>query len=114
MTDERRKSSPELTAINCRLDAGEARMTSIESSLATNTELTKQIAQNTAGFVAFQDDLASGTRFLCRCVKGVQFVLRDVIEPYWKPSLIVFVVVYLVTHDGSLPRWILDLIKAGV
>lgn len=96
---------PELTTILQRLDAGDTRMSSIESALQENTALTQQVAQNTAGFVAFADDLAAGTRFLCRCVKGMQFVLRDVIDPYWKPVLVVGLFIYWMTHGHTLPDW---------
>lgn len=102
----------ELEAIHKRLDAGDNRMSTLESALAENTELTREIAANTAGFVAFQGDLENGARFFCRVVKGVQFVLKDVVEPYWKPALVVFGTVYLVTHDGMLPRWMYNVIAA--
>ena len=95
----------QLEAIHRRLNDGDARMESFERALAENTAITKQIADNTAGFVAFQGDLENGARFFCRAVKAVQFVLKDVVEPYWKPALVVFCAVYLVTHDGTLPKW---------
>lgn len=86
-------------------------MTAIEGALARNTELTEEIARNTAGFVAFQDDLAAGTRFLCRVVKGVQFLLKDVVEPFWKPAIVVYLAIYFALHGGSLPAWANSILK---
>ena len=101
----------DLAAIHKRLDEGESRMVTLESAVAENTALTRQIADNTAGFVSFQGDLEKGARLFCRIIKGMQFVLKDVVEPYWKPALVVFCAVYLVTHDGALPRWVANIIS---
>ena len=83
-------------------------MTSIEKNLLKNTELTQQIARNTAGFVAFQSDLESGTRFLCRCVKGLKLCL-EIINEYWKPGLIIFATIYWLNHDHTFPKWLVEL-----
>ena len=110
-TDERRKLAPELVAIHARLDTGDVRMGKMETCLSENTAMTQKIMQNTSGLVAFSDDLASGSRFLCRIVKAVQFILKEVIDPYWKPVLVVFVVFYGLTHDQIVPDWLLGLYK---
>ena len=110
-TEERRKLAPELVAIHSRLDSGDARMSKMETCLTSNTEMIQQIMTNTSGLVAFSDDLASGSRFLCRVVKAVQFILKQVIDPYWKPTLVVFIVVYWATHDYMLPQWLVGLYK---
>ncbi|MDE2467497.1 MAG: hypothetical protein KGL35_01800 [Bradyrhizobium sp.] len=109
---ERRTPDPVIAAINERLDRGDDRMTSIEQTLHRNTELTEEIARNTAGFVAFSDDLAAGTRFLCRVVKGIQFILKDVVEPFWKPAIVAYLAIYFVIHGGSLPAWVNSILKA--
>lgn len=100
----------ELTTILQRLDHGDMRMTSIEQGLTDNTTLTRQIADNTAGFVAFADDLATGARFLCRCAKGIQFFLRQIVDPYWKSALVVGVAIYWLTHDHTLPGWVTSIL----
>ena len=110
-TEERRKLAPELVAIHARLDSGDTRMGKMEDCLSKNTAMTQQIMKNTSGLVAFSDDLASGSRFLCRTVKGTQWVLKDVVDPYWKPAMVVFVVVWWVTHDQSMPQWLVGLYK---
>ena len=86
-------------------------MTAMERSIADNTALTERIARNTEGLVGFSDDLASGSRFLCRFVKGMQFILRDVIDPYWKPTLVVSGILYWLTHDHVLPLWLMQFSK---
>lgn len=110
--EERRKLSPELKAIHARLDSGDVRMETIEQSIAANTKMTQQIMQNTSGLVAFSDDLASGSRFLCRVIKGVQFILKDVIDPYWKPALICFIAISWAMNGFTLPHWVPDIFKA--
>lgn len=107
---ERRKSAPELAAIYERLDKGDQRFAAIEEAIATNTELTREIQRNTAGFVAFSEDLERGTRFLCRCAKGVDFILRRV-DRYWKPVLICIVVISWALNGFVLPAWALEPLK---
>ena len=64
-------------------------MTEFREGLQANTALTQQTAatvaridENTAGFIAFSQDLVAGTKFLCRCAKGVQW-LAEMIRRYW-------------------------------
>lgn len=106
------EQNQDLAAIHQRLNEGDIRMEKLEGAVKENTTLTRQIADNTAGFVNFQNDLESGARFFCRLVKGIQFILKDVVEPYWKPALVVFCALYLLTHDGALPRWVSGIVGA--
>ena len=91
------------------LSMGTDEMASIRSQLEENTKLTEQIARNTAGFMAFSDDLYAGTRLLCRCAKGISFMLS---KPVWQPTLVIFLAGYWATHDGAMPEWLLKLVKA--
>jgi hypothetical protein len=109
---ERRKDHAVIAEINKRLDNGDKRFESLEANLKVNTTATQQIADNTAGLVRLTTELEAGTRFLCRCAMGVRFILKDVIEPYWKPSLIVGVVIFYITHDKTWPAWIDIALKA--
>lgn len=97
-----------------RLADGDQRMTSIEADLKENTALTKQIADNTAGFSAFFNDLENGTKFMCRMARGVSWFLKEVVEPFWKPALICFLVVYWTQNDHKLPDFITAILKAFV
>ena len=96
-----------------RLDTGDTRFKTLEKNLAENTKATKQIAENTAGLVQLTADLQAGTKFLCRVAMGIRFVLKDIVEPFWKPALVVFVVVYI-AMERRLPDWVAILFKAVV
>ena len=79
--ERRSERQSELLAINRRLRDGDAMMLEFREALKANTELTMQTAQqvsiineNTSGFIAFSQDLVAGTKLLCRCAKGVQWV----------------------------------------
>lgn len=111
--DRRKPISPELLAINNRLDAGDVRMKALEGAIAANTALTQEIADNTKGFVAFQGELERGAHFLCRVAKGIQFVLEQV-ERHWKKGLMLFLGFYFLTHDFTLPPWFETAVKAVV
>lgn len=78
--ERRLERQSELLGIHARLREGDSVMSEFRESLLANTELTKltaatvsRIDENTAGFIAFSNDLVSGTKFLCRCAKGVQW-----------------------------------------
>jgi predicted transcriptional regulator len=109
---ERKKDQKIIYEIVKRLDNGDKRFESLEASLNLNTRATQQIAENTIGLIRLTTELEAGTRFLCRCALGIRFILKDVIEPYWKPSLIVFVVIFYITHDRTWPAWIDIALKA--
>ena len=94
-----------------RLDEGDRRFKLLETELSANTTATQQIADNTAGIVRLTTELEAGTKFLCRVAMGIRFILKDVVEPFWKPALIVFVVVYVVI-ERRLPDWIGIFLKA--
>lgn len=87
--ERRSERQSELSAIHRRLRDGDAMMTEFREGLQANTALTQQTAatvaridENTAGFIAFSQDLVAGTKFLCRCAKGVQW-LAEMIRRYW-------------------------------
>ena len=79
---ERRKArQAELSGLHDRVLAIERRQSSFDALLKINTELTQSTAEtvsridtNTSGFIAFSQDLVAGTKFLCRCAKGVQWI----------------------------------------
>jgi hypothetical protein len=98
--------------IEARLANGDLRMTGIETDLAENTKLTRQIADNTAGFSSFFNELESGTRFMCRLARGVSWFLKDVVEPFWKPVGVVAIVAYYILNDHKLPEFLTALFKA--
>ena len=106
----RRSADHAIIEITNRLDRGDERFSILEEDLRQNTEATKRIAENTAGLVKLTTELEAGTRFLCRLAMAVRFVLKDIIEPFWKPSLIVFLVLYFAT-EHRFPAMIVSLMK---
>ena len=119
MPDEKaalkRASDKAIAEIHERLFQGELRMTKIEgnvSALGTaineNTEITRKIADSVGGIVAFSDDLASGSRLICRVAKGINFLANKKI---WVPVLVCYLAIYFVTHDGQLPDWAYRLVS---
>lgn len=103
----------DIAEIKKRLDRGDERFSELEANLRENTEATRRIADNTAGLIRLTTELEAGTKFLCRVALGIRFILKDVVEPFWKPTLVVIVVLYYITHDHQLPLWFDALIKAG-
>ena len=99
-----------IAEINRRLDIGDVRFDELEKNLTENTRATMLIAQNTAGMVRLSEDLESGTKFLCRCAMGVRFVLKEVIEPFWKPVLITLSVYYYFVQSAGSPKWVTTLV----
>lgn len=100
-----------ITEINKRLDRGDERFSELEENLKANTKATQMIAENTAGMVRLTSELEAGTKFLCRLAMAIRFLLKEVIEPFWKPVLIVMVVIYYITHGHQLPQWTAELLK---
>lgn len=114
--DEQRRLADEkrINDIYGRLNEGDAKFAVLEANLAANTTATQQIAANTAGLVRLTSELEAGTKFLCRAALGVRFILKEVVEPFWKPALIVFVGVYYVTHGDHPPQFIESIFKLVV
>src|ERR1022692_1070447 len=91
--------APEVCMIHeQRLTEGDRRMHSIESTLQVNTNAVAQIAENTRGLIAFSHDLESSGRFVGRLVKPATYLLKGV-DKYWRPALVVFVVIALMRND---------------
>ena len=110
-------TSIEILGINKRFDAGNKRMDRIEDNqkinldaLKKNTLATETIAKNTAPLISLAADLAAGTNFLCRIALGVRFVLKEVVEPFWKPAAICWVV-YMLFTQHKLPEWLPSFFK---
>ena len=104
----------EMFHVKRALSSGSSEIAAIKEQLEENTLLTKQIAHNTAGFMAFADDLYSGARLLCRCAKGVQFILTEVIKPFWLPTLATGLAIYWATNDHTLPEWAIKLMTKAI
>lgn len=88
-------------------------MTAIEAAIAQNTAITRKIEANTAGFIAFSEDLENGTRLLCRIAKGITFVL-DAVKKYWMPVLICIGFLSWLANGFRLPPWAESLLKVAL
>lgn len=107
-------SEDEIAEIKRRLDRGDQRFETLEANLRENTEATQRIAENTAGIVRLITELEAGMKFLCRAAMMIRFVLKEIVEPFWKPALIVGVVVYYITHGQQFPLLIDEILKLVV
>ena len=109
-SNRRRSTDPTIIEITGRLDRGDQRFSQLEENLRQNTDATQRIAENTSGLVRLTTELEAGTRFLCRLAMAVRFVLKDIVEPFWKPALIVFLALYFAT-EHHLPGMLVALMK---
>ena len=112
MEEWRKAIEQRLASYELRLTEGDHRMTSMESAIKENTELTRQVVDNTSGFASFFNDVESGARFMCRMARGISWLLKEVVEPFWKPVLVVFLVGYWLMNEHHLPDFVTALMKA--
>lgn len=109
--EKRQVTDAIIKEIHDRLDHGDERFEMLEASLQANTVATQQIAENTSGLVRLTTELEAGTKFLCRLAMAIRFLLKEVIEPFWKPALVVFVVISYIVNDHQLPQWVQKLLQ---
>jgi hypothetical protein len=93
-----------------RDDAADVRMAKLEIAVLDNTELTRQIAVNTAPLVSFSKDVEAGAKFLCRLARFVDWSIQK-LKSIWFPALAVFVAGYWITHEHQFPELALRLLK---
>ena len=93
-----------------RLVEGAETMRLLSDGLKTNTELTQQIANNTAGIVSLAQDLAAGTRFLCRLAMAVSWLMR-MLRENWGVLLLIFIATAYLTNSESLLTFAFKLLK---
>ena len=115
--ERRLERQSELLGIHARLREGDTVMSEFRESLRANTELTRltaatvsRIDENTAGFIAFSNDLVSGTKFLCRCAKGVQWAGEMVRKNWFVLACFIALYAYL-TNQTKLLEFIVSVSK---
>lgn len=115
--ERRKERQEELHGIHARLRAGDERMGGFEALLMENTVLTQttaeavaRIDENTSGFIAFSQDLVAGTRFLCRCAKGVQWV-AEMLRKYLMLILLLLAAYAYATNQQKLLDIIFQIAK---
>lgn len=115
--DRRREFQDWRARVDEQFGEGRVRMDSFETLLKSNTELTEKtsatvdrIDTNTAGFIAFSNDLVSGTKFLCRCAKGVQWA-GEMVRGNWFVLLAVAVIYAYTTNQAKLLEFLVSLAK---
>ena len=115
--ERRKERQAELQSIHNRLRAGDERMGGLEKLVKANTALTQQTAdtvaridENTSGFVAFSQDLLAGTRFLCRCAKGVQWT-AEMLRRYLMLILLLLAAYAYATNQQKLLEVLFQFMK---
>ena len=79
MTDEqpdRRKDDPRVQQVIENQVAIKAQVTQLSTEVATNTALTKQIQESTAGLVAFFQESRGAFRLFNRIMNGLHWFIR--------------------------------------
>lgn len=81
-----------------------------EAAITENTEVTKQVAADTAFMrEAWKDGIAT-VRFFCRLAAAWRFILRQVVVPVGLPGVFLYALWYY-AHYNSVPPWIGDMYK---
>ena len=115
--ERRKERQAELQSIHRQLRDGEHRMGEFEELLKQNTEVTQataesvaRIEQNTSAFVAFSNDLLGGTRFLCRCARGIQWT-AEMVKGNWAILGLTFAIYAYMTNQTKLFDFVISALK---
>ncbi len=82
----------------------------LSTEVATNTVLTKQVKENTAGLVNILNESEQAFRLFNRIMNCLRWFVRSALGPL----AIVVGGIWAVTHDGRPPEWLkswIDLFK---
>lgn len=94
----------QLKGLNLRQSAQEVELSDLKKGIADNTNITRQIADDTK---AMRDAWADGVatkRFFCRLAQGWEFLLKRVFMPLLIGALI-FAMFRAIFFGASLPEW---------
>lgn len=100
----------QLHALNLRQSNQDVELESVKGSVAENTNITRQIAEDTAAMRAAWADGVATKRFFCRLAQAWDFMLKKVCIPVGG-TLIVIAVVRAMIYGSPIPDWISALLK---
>ena len=100
----------QLHALNLRQSNQDVELENVKGSVAENTNITKQIAEDTAAMRAAWADGVATKRFFCRLAQAWDFMLKKVCIPVGG-TLIVIAVIRAMIYGSPIPDWISALLK---
>lgn len=100
----------QLHALNLRQSTQDVELATVKGSVAENTNITKQIAEDTKAMREAWADGVATKRFFCRLAQGWDFLLKKVCIPVGI-TLIVWSVGRAILYGSPIPDWLAVLIK---
>lgn len=100
----------QLRALNLRQSTQDVELANVKVSVAENTNITKQIAEDTKAMREAWADGVATKRFFCRLAQGWDFMIKKVCIPVGV-TLIVWAVGRAILYGSPIPDWLAVLIK---
>ncbi len=100
----------QLRALNLRQSTQDVELATVKGSVAENTNITKQIAEDTKAMREAWADGVATKRFFCRLAQGWDFMLKRVCVPVGI-TLVVWAVGRAIFSSAPLPDWVGMLLK---
>lgn len=100
----------QLGALNLRQSTQDVEIANVKVSVAENTSITKQIAEDTKAMREAWADGVATKRFFCRLAMAWDFILKKVCVPVGI-TLVVWAVGRAIFSNAPLPDWVGMLLK---
>jgi hypothetical protein len=101
----------QLHALNLRQSTQDVELATVKGSVAENTAITKQIAEDTAAMREAWADGVATKRFFCRLAQGWDFLLKKICVPIGI-TCVVWVIGRAMFSNSPIPSWATTLFKA--
>ena len=101
----------QLHALNIRQSTQDVELANVKVSVAENTTITKQIAEDTAAMREAWADGVATKRFFCRLAQGWDFLLKKICIPVGI-TCVLWVIGRAVFSHEAIPNWAATLFKA--
>lgn len=100
----------QLRALNLRQSTQDVELANVKGSVAENTNITKQIAEDTKAMREAWADGVATKRFFCRLADAWNFMLKRVCIPVGI-SLAVWAVGRAIFYGAPIPEWLSAVLK---
>lgn len=109
--DQFRKSvTQQFAAMNLRQSAQDVEIANVKVSVAENTSITKQIAEDTKAMREAWADGVAMKRFFCRLAQAWEFMLKKVMVPVLITAAMYILFRTIFWHD-AVPAWFASAVK---
>ena len=111
-TDDKRWNwvTTQLGALNLRQSAQDVEISNVKISVAENTSITRQIAEDTKAMREAWADGVAMKRFFCRLAQAWEFMLKKVMVPGLITAAMYIVFRAIFWHD-AVPTWFSAAVK---